>query len=82
MSQSQTKLLNIGKVSQQWLNNIGIYTTEDLREVGVAQAYIKIRLREPKASLNLLYGLWGALENVKWTEIPQSIKDELKRAVE
>jgi DNA transformation protein len=75
-------MLNIGKVGQQWLNNIGIYTVADLREVGVAEAFIKIRLHEPRANMNFLYSLWGALENVKWDEIPQTVKDELKRAVE
>jgi DNA transformation protein and related proteins len=77
-----TDLKNIGKVSAKWLNEIGVYTDTDLQKLGVLQAYLRIKFREPKASLNLLYALWGALEDVNFNQIPESVRVKLKREVE
>ncbi len=75
-------LKNLGKVSTQWLNEAGIYTLEDLREIGPVQAYVKVRLRQHRASLNLLYAPWAALENIDWRDVPLESKELLKHEVE
>jgi DNA transformation protein len=76
-------LRNLGKASQQWLNEIGITTLEDLQSSGVVDAYMRLKLRYPdKITLNMLYGLYGAVHDVDWRDIPPEIKAELRAEVE
>jgi DNA transformation protein and related proteins len=74
-------LKNIGAVSAKWLSEIGVNNHTELGEMGAIQAFLRIKFREPKATLNLLYALWGAIENVSFNEIPASVRSELKREV-
>jgi hypothetical protein len=53
-----------------------------LVELGVVQAYIRLKFRETRATLNLLYALWGAVEGVKFNEIPQNVRESLRQEVE
>ena len=75
-------LKNIGAVSAGWLNAIGIYTLTDLEERGVTDAYCQIRGQGRNVSLNLLYALQGALLDIHWTDVPEELKEELRRAVQ
>lgn len=79
---SELSRLRIGKVSEGWLNEIGIYTEEELRAIGPVVAYVKVCLQQPRASLNLLYGLWAALEGIRWQDVPAEIKEQLRREVQ
>ena len=72
---------NLGPVSAQWLAAVGIHTLEDLRKVGVVNAYNLVRAQGYNATLNLLWALQGALTNTPWNALPESIKDELKRRI-
>ncbi len=76
------ELRNLGKVSQAWLNDAGIYTEADLRAIGAEEAYIRVWLRGHRPSLNLLYALYASIHNMKWNEIPPDVKARLKSAVE
>jgi len=68
---------NIGPVSGQWLAAVGIHTLDDLRSVGVLNAYNLVKAHGYNANLNLLWALQGALLDVHWTRIPARIKQEL-----
>ena len=73
---------NIGKVSRAWLFEIGIQDISQLRRFGSVQVYKMIRMNHPnKASLNLLWALEGAIQDIHWTEIPEELKEELKAKV-
>jgi len=72
-------LQNIGKVTEQWLNDADIFTEEDLKQIGPVAAYHRIRLCRHPASLNLLYALQGTLANVSWMQLPMEVKEQLKR---
>ena len=74
-------LKNLGRISQGWLNAIGIYNEAQLREIGVVEAYQRIKVREPGASLNLLYAMWAALEGLHWTQVPPEVKEQLRGQV-
>jgi DNA transformation protein len=75
--------VKIGPVSEGWLREIGIESADDLRRIGVVEAYRRAKANHPeKVSLNLLYGLEAALVGVHWNAVPQERKDELKRAAE
>jgi hypothetical protein len=74
---------NLGPKSSQWLASVGIRTEEDLFELGAVEAYLRVRAAYPeKVSLNLLYGLQGALLGLAWNELPPGMKEDLRRQVE
>lgn len=71
------KIRNVGKVSRQWLYEIGIYTLDDLQRNGAMVAFQLIRANHPTVSLNLLWALEGAILDVDWRAIPESHKQAL-----
>ena len=74
-----TKLRNIGKISRRWLQEVEIYTLQDLQAWGSVQVFEMVRGQHPEASLNLLWALEGALLDLDWRQIPEARKAELKR---
>lgn len=76
-------LRNLGKTSQQRLKEIGITTLEELQASGVVDTYMRLKLRYPdKITLNMLYGLYGAIHDIDWRDIPPEVKAELRTEVE
>ena len=66
-------LTNLGKISARQLAEIGIKTEADLRAVGAAAAYLKLKDHFGRGvSLNYLYALDGALKGVRWDLMPES----------
>jgi hypothetical protein len=72
------RLPNLSSVSTQWLAAVGIHTLDDLREVGVITAYNLVTAHGHNTSLDLLWSLQGALTDVRWTDVPESVKQDLK----
>ena len=72
---------NIGPVSSRWLAGVGIHTLDELRSVGVVNAYNQLRCHGYRVSLNLLWALQGAVMNVHWTRLPDSVKQDLRQRV-
>lgn len=73
---------NLGPVSRGWLEEIGVYTIDDLRELGSVPIYVAIKQRHPKASLNLLWALEAAIIGCDWRNLPEPRKKELRREIE
>ena len=74
---------NIGPKSSEWLASVGVYTLDDVVNLGVVETYKRVKAAYPeKVSLNLLYGLQAALLDLPWNELPPDIKEELKQQVE
>ena len=71
-------LPNVGPVLEKNLNDVGIDTAEQLREVGSREAFLRIRRIDPGACLHMLYGLEGAVEGVRDTLLPEPTKQSLK----
>ncbi|MFC3151906.1 TfoX/Sxy family protein [Litoribrevibacter euphylliae] len=73
-----SKLKGLGPKSEQWLNEIGIFTEAELRELGAVATFMKLRHEcSVQPSLNFLYAMVGALENVSWTKIAREEKGRL-----
>jgi len=72
-----SKLPNIGKELERQLNEVGIMTADELKELGAQQAWLKIRAIDPSACLHRLTALEGAVEGIKKTELSPD-KKELK----
>jgi DNA transformation protein len=74
---------NIGPVSASWLHEAGIRSQEHLHRLGAVKAYERVRAAVPeRVTLNLLYALHGAILGVPWYELPDAVRDRLRRAAE
>ena len=73
-----SSLPNIGKTVQQQLNEVGIETIKQLNEAGSRQAWLRIKSIDDSACINRLYALEGAIQGIRWHNLPQEVKDELK----
>jgi DNA transformation protein len=72
-------LPGIGPISAGWLREVGIETEADLRAVGAAAAYRRLKHWAPKrVSLNALWGLYSALTGVPWNQIDAETKARLR----
>ena len=72
------KLPNIGKVVEGQLNQVGITTLEQLKELGSKQAWLKIKSIDESACIHRLYSLEGAIRGIRKTQLPEDVKAELK----
>lgn len=70
---------NLGPKSRAWLKTIGIESREELEALGAAEAYLRVRDAGFKPSLNLLWALQGAILDITWNEIPESMKEDLRQ---
>ncbi|WP_302760232.1 TfoX/Sxy family protein [Christensenella hongkongensis] len=73
-----SKLPNIGPVVEEQLHQAGIKTAEELRKTGSRDAWLKIKAIDPSACYNMLCGLEGALRGIRWHNLPDETKKELK----
>jgi len=62
-------LKNVGPVSAAWLADVGVSKRADLIRLGAVQAYLRVKARHPRASLNLLWALAGAERGLKWSRL-------------
>lgn len=72
------ELPNIGSVLEKQLHDVGIETTEQLKEIGSREAWMRIRCRDISACFNRLCALEGAIRGIHWHRLPQDVKDELR----
>ena len=72
------ELPNLGKVSGQWLREIGIRNRRELEEIGAVEAFCRIKLVTGGVSRNLLWALAGALLDLPWDELPTELKERLE----
>ncbi len=77
---SGSELKNIGPVSMEWLRAVGIASREDLEAIGSVEAYRLVKAHGFNASLNLLYALEAALQEIQWTALSPQTKAKLKAA--
>ena len=73
-----SKLPNIGKAVEAQLIQVGIETTEALREIGAKAAWLKIQEIDPSACIHRLLALEGAIQGVKKSMLPDAVKADLK----
>ena len=79
-----TDLKNIGPKIAVRLNEAGIFSEGDLREVGSARAHQMIKQNYPNETLPICYYLYsfeGALCNKHWNEISEKRKQTLRSKI-
>lgn len=75
-------LRNLGPQSRQMLAAAGIRSVRELQRLGAIAAYQRVRAIAPRASLNLLYALVGALEDLDWRAVRRTRKLALLMALD
>lgn len=78
MATELSKRVNIGKDTESKLKQVGIGTFEELESIGTEQAFIRLQTIDPGACLCLLYGLEGAIEGIKSSNLTAEKKKELQ----
>ena len=73
-----SKLPNIGKVLEKQLNDVGINNVDDLVDHGSHEAWLKIKEIDETACLNRLMALEGAIQNIRWHNLSEKDKDDLR----
>ena len=73
-----SKLPNIGKVLEKQLNDVGINTVDELINLGSKEAWLKIKEIDDSACLNRLMALEGAVQNIRWHNLSEEDKENLK----
>lgn len=71
-------LPNVGKTVEQQLNEVGIETIKQLIEIGSKKAWLRIKSIDDSACINRLYALEGAVRGIRWHNLSEEIKIELK----
>lgn len=74
---AQPALLGIGPVSLRVLRSAGIATRADLERLGPVKAYLAAKRVEPRVTLNLLWGIAGAVTDTHWTKLPAEYRSSL-----
>jgi DNA transformation protein and related proteins len=78
LSNELTKLPNIGRTLAEKLIMVGISTPDDLINTGSENAMIKIKTIDNEACINMLYALEGAIQGIRWHNLDERRKTELK----
>lgn len=68
----------MGKVVEKQLNEVGINTVDDLINIGSKEAWLKIKKIDESACINRLMALEGAIQNIRWHNLSDDDKENLK----
>lgn len=71
-------LPNIGEVLKDRLIAVGIKTPNDLQTIGSENAFLALREIDPGACINELMALEGAIQNIRWHQLDDRKKQELR----
>lgn len=69
---------NVGKITIKRLKNVGITTGDELISLGSKEVYKKLLAYEGDTCLDTLYGLEGAVEGIRWCNLSDNTKKDLK----
>jgi DNA transformation protein and related proteins len=75
-------LPNLGPRSREMLVAAGIRSVAQLRALGAVAAFAQVRRVDPRASLNLLWALEGALSGLPWQAVAREHRTSLLLALE
>lgn len=76
-----SSLRNLGTRSEQWLNEIGVFTRADLERIGSVETYRILKEKGYPVSLNLVWGIEGALADIDWRELSDELKADLRQQI-
>jgi len=86
-----SELRNLGPACERDLNAVGIYTLEDIKEMGVEGTFLQMMRGRSKRTKThkkrggncfnaaYLYALYGAVHDLDWRDIPEAKKNQFKK---
>lgn len=74
-----TKLPNIGETCEKRLAQVGIFDIETLLTIGSKEAFIRLLSYEGDTCFCTLCGLEGAIQGVRWHNLPKETKENLNK---
>ncbi|MEQ1904192.1 MAG: TfoX/Sxy family DNA transformation protein [Pirellulaceae bacterium] len=81
-----SEMRNLGPACERDLNAVGIVTAQDLLDVGIEMAFIKLLQGRVARGLSTfgcnaayLYAMYGAVHDIDWRKIPAAKKIEFKK---
>ena len=76
------RLRGVGPTTARMLREVEIESVEALREIGAVQAYLRLRFRFERLSLNALYALHAGLLDRDWRRLTDAERAALRRAID
>ncbi len=73
-----SRLPNIADKLESQLNEAGIATAAQLKEIGSREAWLRILARDPSACIMRLSALEGAIQGVRWHDLDDGVKASLR----
>jgi hypothetical protein len=80
-----SEMRNLGPACEVDLNAVGIFTAQDLQDVGIELAFLKLLQGRVARGLSThgcnaayLYALYGAIHDCDWRDVPESEKAKFK----
>ena len=70
-------LKNLGKTSVRWLHAIGVHNRDQLATRGPVAVYQAVQARGFRTNRVLLYALQGALLDIHWQDLDETLKEDL-----
>lgn len=74
---SLANLPNLGPKSAEMLNAAGFQNPTQLEQAGAVPAFLAVKHAGFRPSLNLLWAIAGALNDIHWRQLPTELKQEL-----
>jgi DNA transformation protein len=71
-------LPNIGKVIAEKLKRADIHSYHELKKIGAEKAFLRLKMEDEDACLSSLCALEGAIEGIRWHDLPKERREELK----
>ena len=80
-----SEMRNLGPKCEQDLNAVGVFTADELKDLGVEGAFLKMLAGRRAAGRSAaccnaayLYALYGAIHDMDWRDTPDEKKREFK----
>lgn len=73
-----TVLPNIGKTLADRIIQAGITTPDEIKQLGAKEVFVRVKSVYPDACINHLYAIEGAVQNIRWHNLSDQRKKELK----
>jgi DNA transformation protein and related proteins len=70
-------LRGLGPASVEMLRCVNIQSADALRQTDLYTLYAKIKAKYPHTSINLLYAMMGAMDDVDWRVIARERRSEV-----
>ncbi|MCL2372157.1 MAG: TfoX/Sxy family protein [Defluviitaleaceae bacterium] len=69
---------NIGRELEKKLNQAGISTPDELRQIGSEDAFLRVKVYYPNICLVHLMALEGAVCDIEYNQLPEEVQARLK----